>query len=1026
MKPLKLTMQAFGPYKNTEVIDFTELGENQLFVISGNTGAGKTTIFDGITFALYGFASGEDRKENKSVRSDFAKDDMFTLVELVFVARGKTYRVLRQLPHIKEGNKTATGEDFAFMEILPNGEEKKACEKQKARDINQTIEQILGLTYDQFNQIVMLPQGEFRKLLTSDTENKEVILRRIFKTERYSKIAEQLENKKKQAEKKRDEAKTIRDTYMDQIVGALPPRESELFLKLNSEPNIYQIVEALKLEKVYYEHKLEEDEAAYDKAQSTYSTLQQKYTSVKLRNERLKTLQLKKDELQEKLVQKPAYEQKNNEVTQANIANKIQGIYAAYQQSEQDIKMQQQTCTGLDASTEESKLALEKASLALATERNTEEERTQLSKALHDLQKVAPLFEVVEAVEKEMKQLQNKVSTTNLAIQEVDRKASTTLEREQQLAKIIEQLEASQLHIPALLIERQTLQEHSLIIQKYEKLQQQRELLQQQATEQESSMLVAKNQYVTAEKTWLNNQAHELANLLVDGEPCPVCGSTTHIKAANIENDAIVSKEQLTQLKRSLDETSQAFYAAEGQLNATNDQVQELLIQIQQKQINLETNSTQEKLQDIETRYNQLIQDQKQLNVKRDESKKLAADLKQYQLQRDDLHNQYQQLQIAYESKKVELLEKRMQIPQGFNTLQALKQSIEEKQQRLNALVNAFNEAANYFEVQNTKHIQLVEAKSQAYTYLNQLVEKNNQYNKNWDEALHQSPFETIEQFKSALRSQATIEKLQQDYLAFTNALYALEQFIAQESEQLKDAELVDVLEIEKRLTELKEVYEVAHNVVMQTKQNIGTCESYETKIEQIAEKIISLEHEANSILNLYSVLKGNNTKKISFERYVQIGFLEQITEAANIRLHNLSNGQFQLATSDKQVGHGRKSGLSLDVYDSYTGQNRDVKTLSGGEKFNASLSLALGMADVIQQFQGSVRIDTMFIDEGFGSLDEEALMRAIDTLVDLQKSGRMIGVISHVAELKQAIPAILQVQKLKEGFSQTNFILSN
>src|SRR5690606_28350425 len=163
---------------------------------------------------------------------------------------------------------------------------------------------------------------------------------------------------------------------------------------------------------------------------------------------------------------------------------------------------------------------------------------------------------------------------------------------------------------------------------------------------------------------------------------------------------------------------------------------------------------------------------------------------------------------------------------------------------------------------------------------------------------------------------------------------------------------------------------------------------------------------------------------KISFERYLQIEYLEQIIQSANERLKNLSNGQFHLIRSDRQEARGKQSGLGLDVYDAYTGQSRDVKSLSGGEKFNASLCLALGMADVIQSYQGNVQIDTMFIDEGFGSLDEESLMKAIDTLIDLQKSGRMIGIISHVAELKAAMPAILQVEKLKEGYSKTSIIV--
>src|SRR5690606_7316217 len=209
-----------------------------------------------------------------------------------------------------------------------------------------------------------------------------------------------------------------------------------------------------------------------------------------------------------------------------------------------------------------------------------------------------------------------------------------------------------------------------------------------------------------------------------------------------------------------------------------------------------------------------------------------------------------------------------------------------------------------------------------------------------------------------------------------------------------------------------------------QTQQVLQDLHHLKEKIIEVDKQVAELEKRKNIIADLYDVIRGQNEKKISFERYLQIEFLEQILMAANERLRRLSNGQYVLQRSDRQEARGRQSGLSLDVYDSYTGQTRDVKTLSGGEKFNASLSLALGMSDVIQSYQGGVQIDTMFIDEGFGSLDEESLTKAVDTLIDLQKSGRMIGIISHVQELKNAIPAILEVYKMKEGISKTQFVI--
>src|SRR5690625_4904127 len=224
MKPLKLTMTAFGPYKRAEVIDFKELRDNHLFVISGNTGSGKTTIFDAICFALYGSASGEDRDSYTMLRSDFADDDTHTAVEFEFELSGRHYRILRQLGHVKQGNKSRTGERYEFYEKTSDGEV-PCVDRQIVSEINEKVESLIGLTQDQFKQIVMLPQGEFRKLLTSETENKEHILRKLFKTESYQQINEQLRLKRQQSENQFNKDQQQHLNYIQHIQSHLPERE---------------------------------------------------------------------------------------------------------------------------------------------------------------------------------------------------------------------------------------------------------------------------------------------------------------------------------------------------------------------------------------------------------------------------------------------------------------------------------------------------------------------------------------------------------------------------------------------------------------------------------------------------------------------------------------------------------------------------------------------------------------------------------------------------------------------------------
>ena len=258
----------------------------------------------------------------------------------------------------------------------------------------------------------------------------------------------------------------------------------------------------------------------------------------------------------------------------------------------------------------------------------------------------------------------------------------------------------------------------------------------------------------------------------------------------------------------------------------------------------------------------------------------------------------------------------------------------------------------------------------------------------------------------------------------FKKNIETLKAQINELKDELKDKDRADLELLTSELTRMKNERDLALKVLSDSQGYQKMAIELSRKIRHADESVTDLEKKLNRITDLFDVVRGQNGSRISFERYLQIEYLEQIIIAANERLKRLSNGQFSLERSERQEARGRQSGLGLDVFDAYTGQTRDVKTLSGGEKFNASLCLALGMADVIQSFQGGVSIDTMFIDEGFGSLDEESLNKAIDTLIDLQQSGRMIGVISHVQDLKNAIPAILEVKKTKEGYSRTEFVI--
>lgn len=1023
MKPLKLTMRAFGPYKNEEVIDFTELQNNRLFVISGSTGAGKTTIFDGICFALFGFGSGQDRKDTKMMRSDFAEDHVHTAVELIFEIHGKVYRVLRQLPHVKEGRKSATGEKYELFEIR-DGQELPVVERQRITDINQKLEDIIGLSYDQFNQIVMLPQGEFRKLLTSQSDNKEEILRKIFKTNRYGELTQRLEEKKRQAEQKLNEARLLKNSYIAQIEGALPKRESLLFTVLNQNSNIYQIQDALDEEVQYYQQKIKEDQKSYDEVAGKYKEKYEFIVAKRNLNERIDAYEKKVQKLHEIEQQKPYFEQINNEYQAAIRASRIKPLNEQCLTLHEQKQQQQQRLQVVLQQLENAIQQLTVAKEIFQNELLKQNERDASLQQVLELQKLLPLFEQVEKQTFIVQALQNEVNQALTSFKQIEQQLQQQKEKMTKLNKQIEQLEIRNEQLNHAMEQQIHLREVVNTFTTYNELTKKVNLLKEQYINASQEYDAAKTAYDLEEIKWLNNQAAILAASLVPGSPCPVCGSTEHITLDRQHVD-VIDEKALKAMKTNLSAAEQNKYTAEANVNASiahlnqyQNELERLNAPIDEQQQFIDKfNEINEYVKQLQVESEQLAQYKKQL-------KQLQAMIEQQDLQRKQVEDIYRQKQQQLIKENTVLDQYKSLIPSHFQQLSQVKQALVEAEQNKNNLQQRWESAQKQLQQAEKNQATNEEALKHTEQQLKLLEENLEKAKEEFKQSMAAAGFANYKQFEASIRSESEQQLLQQQYVQYTNELHALKIQVEEEGKLLKGEERVDLKLQEQQLAELEAVREKAHETLNFSKECERNCIDFSEKLDRIVDEIYQLEEVSNQIVDLYNLLRGQNSKKISFERYVQMGYLEQITEAANIRLRNLSNGQYYLQCSDRQESHGRQSGLSLDVYDTYTGQSRDVKSLSGGEKFNASLCLALGMADVIQSFQGNVKIDTMFIDEGFGSLDEESLMKAIDTLIDLQKSGRMIGVISHVSELKAAMPAILQVEKLKEGYSKTSIIV--
>ncbi|API93690.1 MULTISPECIES: AAA family ATPase [unclassified Virgibacillus] len=1029
MKPIKLTMTAFGPYKDKEVIHFDDLGDNRLFVIAGNTGAGKTTIFDAICFALYGAASGQDRESNAMLRSDFAEDHVHTAVELLFDLKCKQYRILRQLGHVKKGNKTKTGERYEFFEMTSDGEI-PCVDRQIVSEINCKMEQLIGLTQDQFKQIVMLPQGEFRKLLTSQTENKEEILRRLFKTETYQAITERLKQKKLATEEAFRQADQELKQYIAQIHATLPIREEgALFQTLEQENyNMNQVLQGLQEECRYYEGKIITDKKIYEHAYHMHDKKQKEFYQATTINERFAELNQKQARLKELELQETAHSQKKGKLEQAERA---QGIILLEQQRNDWLQEEENKKRHLTEAKRNKQLIDEQvnqANINFEAEEKREPKREALRKQLDKLKEYLPIVEQIDKMNRSLIDLEKQTNQASEALYSTEQSLTKKNAQMEQVDKQINQLDQLVAKLPDLQEELITMREQYRLVRDYRKLMEQQILLKNEAKQKQKTAIQMKGNYNKLEQAWMDNQAVYLAAHLHDGEACPVCGSVDHPNKATQQREA-VTKEQLEKARREFERLDGEYRDVLGKLKANQDDVRAKTTELEMHHIVI-TSAKQKEDQlaaagkQLSAEVEQLKQQRNQLGERKRELEKLRSSCKELEAKYKEQQQRDHQLKLKLAQEETLYQERIQFVPENMRILSELKEQLSKTQSNLKKLEQAWEEVQKQQQKSKEEQMKASSEVTHAKKQLEEAIQKRDKAVTQFIQALEKEHFYSEESYQKAKMPESERLALKEELEQYDQTKSMLREQVQELKNVLTDKHQFDLTVIQTELNHWKEEYEAALDRLNKSKHYGQEAQALKQYIQQGIEKTTERERRLQRIADLYDTVRGQNNRKVSFERYLQIEYLEQIIAAGNERLKELSNGQYVFIRSDRQESHGKQSGLALDVYDAYTGQTRDVKTLSGGEKFNASLSLALGMSDVIQSFQGAISIDTMFIDEGFGTLDEEALNKAIDTLVDLQRSGRMIGIISHVQELKTIFPAVLEVSKSKDGSSRTKFII--
>ncbi len=1029
MKPIRLLITAFGPYKGVETIDFTKLHEHRLFVISGPTGAGKTTIFDAICYALYGTASGEDRDDVRMLRSHFAEDDVHTSVELDFQIGQRSFRVLRQMGHRKTGNKSETGSRVELYEIT-SGQAVPAVDRFMVTDVDRKIESLFGLNKDQFSQIVMLPQGEFRKLLTSETENKEEILRRIFRTELYQRLEGRFHQRIRELKDNLKSKQTELDLYIRQITTILPNRQdSALFQTLDQEfRNIRQLSEGLSLEIAYYAN-LQQTELERRLILTNELMAQDSmYHAAKALNDRFIELEQKQLVQAELELQQPRIELKEEHVRKAEkaahlIPHELRLTEALTMKAQRESQVASQL-KAVEQANQEFMDAQQQYNLEAAME----DERKRIDRDIHQLTILEPLVLSLETKQNEVLTLEKKEKELSTLLVTITTKLSELNDRKQMNQFQMKQINISTTDYPQKNEIYVSLRNQERLIKDMLDLNERMTLALEAETVAMQAYDEKKSKYDQLETLWIEGQASLLAAHLHDGVPCPVCGSEAHPLKAH-STHALPSKEQLQQQKEELQHYELLFNEARIQAAAGRSEMenrQSKLIetglhtqdlQLQHTQLKVLGDQLEVELRDLKKQLDQRANLQKETEV-------LELDWEKTNQDREQLAHRHQLIHLQYHTQSSVLRSERAQIPEQWSSPVALKQRINLQRSELEKLELRWKQAQLRQQTAQSNETEAATALKQLRLLEEEAAEHAQSIGELWKTELAGSEFIDIDDYRSAKLTEQSRKELRLEIDSFRKQWHVVSGQLVDLHKELAGKECADLQALEDKRTLTKQRLEELNQTIQLVARYHQDAERSHSAILDSSEHVKMLEAELEEIQDVYLAMKGDNPLKLSFERYILIEFLEQILQAANERLSKLSNGQFHLDRSDRIEKHNRQSGLGLDVHDSYTGQNRDVKTLSGGEKFNASLCLALGMTDVIQANQGGVSIEMMFIDEGFGSLDEESLSKAIDTMIDLQKSGRMIGVISHVRELKMAFPASLEVTKSKEGYSKTSLVI--
>ena len=1047
MKPLKLTMSAFGSFAKETTIDFASVQQG-VFLITGDTGAGKTTIFDAISFALYGKTSGGAR-DGSMMRSQYAGEQDMTYVEFVFLHRGQEYRIYRSpeysvKSHFKNGKERTIVRKNEVRFVKPGNVE---LYSNKEQDINQDIISLIGLDAGQFSQMVMIAQGDFMKLLGAKSDERKKIFGKLFSTELYGTIRDQLKNWKDQkqaelakngtrCEVERDRAACVEDSPYAEKLGELKSKS------LAGLDEFLEVLEQILQDETFRETHMEDETNTLRKK---LELTEQQISSAAFVNQLFQAWEKAVRDLQAWKERAGQIQQKRQEAEAGRRSQKVNILEERYQQAQKTVQATEYMIQKLRREESASAVEAEQAKQGYETARKYQDENLpSWSETQTKISLAMPSYEQLEEAQREAQGLlescrekEHKTvilgETLNQINSEQDeiRKQQTVLENsEKTVTELQFQTEQRQKKIDEICL----LAQRSIRLEQMsgEWKRDQKELIEQMQMYQSANRL-----YEDMQQQYLLGQAGILAKDLKEGMACPVCGSEHHPQKAEWTEN-IPSKSQVDSARKEKNNAEERQNIAAAKASESQQRYQILREQVEreyhlyidaeheikgtreetdriQSQLNLEKNQFAQmqvqlhQAQQNAATYKRNGERQTVLEEKRketEESRQTAvSELQKERLRQAAVQTKVETIRsgLVYPDKK----DAKTALDEVTNHMKSAKEKTEQRESQYHKLSNNLQMVRGNLQMQEKAYGEQCENSEKEKTgYLNGLT---------------QYGFTDEADYRTRFRSQEETERLEEEVRQYQKQEEHLDSQIKTLGQQLEGKQKTDTTDLETEKQILLKQRELLEQQKLTIHSQNMTNQNVLSNLRGYWEERKKLQEEAAAVTRVWQTVSGNldKTVKWDLETYVQRQYLKRILNAANHRLIKMSDGQFLLQLKDISAsGKAKNEGLDLVVYSVVTDSIRDIRTLSGGESFMAALSMALGLSDIIQREAGAIRMDMMFIDEGFGSLDENSRNQAIGILHELAGNNRIVGIISHVSELKQQMDVRLQVTKTNHGSS--------